>query len=186
MTANIDSILCIGRIQGPKGVKGEVRITAFGELLGTVKKFSFELYTSKGPIDGFLLEPQKKQAYNFYNIRAYKENIFLANIEGINSPEAVDGLKGLYLGLSLQTAKRDFASDNEPYMFEFLGLAVVDAEEPAIKGQVAAIREYEGRGWLVAEIDGREILIPLVAEYVDMSTVVDPLPIKGLKFLLEA
>lgn len=95
--------ICIGEIKGAHGVKGLVRLYVFADdhaLFKTLKKVSISLKNK------------------------HKNNMWLAEVEGIHSKEAADALKGakVYCERSaLQTTK-----ENEAYYADLIGMVCTD------------------------------------------------------------
>ena len=181
-------VLCLGRIQGSKGLDGLVKITSFGDLLASFKDFpiSLALYKGSKVLDGIIVQAQIVTEKIFESISNYKNNLLLAKIKGFDQAENSETIKGLYLGMVLDEAKLRFANAESPYLFQYINQAVVDEEDTTIGGMVKHIRQHQNLNWLVVDINNKEILVPLKEPYVKAKGIETPLVISGLRWLVEA
>ncbi|RME89372.1 MAG: hypothetical protein D6767_08505 [Candidatus Hydrogenedentota bacterium] len=165
-----DSILTIGRIQRPKGLKGDLRVIAFGNLLEEKNFYShISFYEAKGSKDGFLHQAKlRKDIQNTEIVLASRqsEKIFTLRIQGIDSVEKAEKLKGLFLGIPLQVAcqlaKR---ISDDPYFFEYVDAIVEDESKKEI-GTVSRLETALPKELLYIRLyTGEEIPIPLDSPY---------------------
>ena len=90
----------------------------------------------------------------------------VAKWEGCDSPEAADALKGA----AIAVARSDFPqlAGNEYYWVDLIGLQVIDRKGRKL-GSVKALRACAAHDLLEIEpvSAGAQILVPMVAEYID-------------------
>jgi len=161
---NNNLVLCIARIQKPKGLKGQIKVTAFGEFL---KQFpqntKLSLYSSTKVLDGLLIHPKKKKDITLTTLISQQNETAIIQINDIDSPEKVKTLQGYYIGMPLEEAQEKFADEKNPYYFQYLNLNIVDYESKITKGNVVRIEEINNKAMLVflSKEKQKEYYIPL-------------------------
>ncbi len=139
------SLILLGIIGAPHGVRGEVRIKAFtGDPLAIA--------------DYGALSDRKGRAYEITDIRPAKE-VVIARLKGVTTREAAEALNGTEL---LVPRDRLPASEdeNEFLQADLIGCAVVDPAG-AVLGTVTAVENYGAGDLLDIETpDGRSVLMP--------------------------
>lgn len=145
-------------------------MTAFGELLGEPVFFpEISLYSAAGVRDGLLLNPVFHEKKQILSAEENGKTISL-RLEGVDSVDDAEPLKGLYLGISLSHAC-DLARENfeEIFLFEYIGANVSAADtKPSqeTSGTIERIETVAGEPILYIRFPGGVVPIPLNADYV--------------------
>lgn len=160
-------ILVLGKIRGVRGLRGGIRVIYKGELLFRLDKQTvLGIFTAKSLKDGFLVEPVFKQALKLIHIASLSADTAEIRLEGINDADSAYLLKGCYLGMSVEEARQKFHNPKDPYLFEYIGLAVYEGE--LLKGTVDRIEEFNAKQWLIVQTEaGKEVMIPLQGPYIE-------------------
>jgi 16S rRNA processing protein RimM len=150
-----ERLLRVGRVGGPHGVRGELRVRLFNpesDVLGSVA-------------DVFLVAGDSADVRRFSVRRARPAtSIWLLELESIDSRELAAALAGRDLAVP-ETALAPLAP-REYYGFQLIGLAVVD-ESGACVGTVRDVLSSAGHDVLTLDdAAGTERMIPLVEEFV--------------------
>jgi 16S rRNA processing protein RimM len=139
------TLIRVARVAGAFGVKGEVRISAFTEDPKT-------LLAHKA-----LLKEDGSPGLTLLSGRAQKDNL-IARVEGIETPEAADALRGLQLFIPRDALPEP--DEDEFYLTDLIGLAAVSPTGEAL-GRIKAVRDFgagdileiqpsAGQSWWVA------------------------------------
>lgn len=175
MISKTHQILCLGRIQRPKGLKGLVRVTSFGELLENFNNHfqAVKLYKAKTIEDGFLRNAKEVDSINFkFNSR--NAEVVIGNIEGITAPEPIEKYKGLYLGVEFDEIQKLFPPSKQVYLFHYLDLTTIDANSKNIVGKIIRIENQANADYLAIQTkENDEIMFPLQDELVSKIDFVD-------------
>lgn len=145
-----DSLIIIGKIVAPHGVRGDVRViplTDFPERFYKLKTVLLE--------DGKTLTVKEA--------RAYKQQ-FLLKFAGLDDRTAIEPLKGKLL----KVTKDDLVKlpEGHYYIFDIIGLRVYD-EEGADLGVIADVLTTGSNDVYVAEQEGKKpLLIPAIKDVV--------------------
>jgi len=150
------SLVLYGKITKKHGLCGEVKVFAFGghpKTLSGVKKVYVEIPDQREPRK-FILSGIKIQ-----------KNTAILKLEGIDTPEAADGLKNLHVLVErndLQPPEED-----EYYWSDLIGLRVCTSSGENI-GEVKELIDSGGHDILVIESARREreFLVPFVSRFV--------------------
>lgn len=142
-------ILILGRIQRAKGLNGDIRVTAFGELLSKWQERSqLDLYSGTSAKDGFIENPEYVKSLNLELVKEIRSNgIIVLRFQEYTQKDLIDDeLKGLYIGLDLEKAKEKYGDLENPYLFQWLDLKVFDRKnlEEAV-GIICGFEEYSGK-----------------------------------------
>ncbi len=146
MSHSGDDLICVGAIAGAYGVHGEVRLKSF-----CARPEDIINYTP-------LTDETGGRTFSLTLSRAMK-NGFVARLEGINSKEAADALRGIRLFAPRSSLPN--LPDDEFYHADLIGLTVLDTGGTVL-GRVHAVQNH-GAGDLL-EITpgagGNTILLP--------------------------
>lgn len=163
------SIVSLGRVQRPKGLNGQMRVTTRGEILAQLKKNDVvTLYQAEGMLYGYLQQPSAKEKLTIEEVLSVFPDYIVLSAKSFNSPEQVQAIQGFYFGLDRKSPPAWFApQDNEFYLFEYVGLRVYDQTGKAY-GQVARVEDNIASPLLVIKLEKtrQEILLPQQAPYV--------------------
>jgi 16S rRNA processing protein RimM len=164
-----DTLVLLGTIGAPHGVKGEVRIKAF-----TGDPMAIANY---GP-----LSDEKGRRFEIAELRPAKE-VVIARLKGVTSREAAETLTGLKLFVPREKLP-DPEDEDEFLQADLVGCAVV-GPDAVVLGTIAAVVNF-GAGDLldVATTDGRSVLLPFTKAFVPKVDIparrVDAVPPEGL------
>ena len=157
--------MVMGRVMGPYGVKGWVKVHTYTESKTTLLDYAtwwIRPRTGSGDADGGA-KPWKE-----YRIEASREQgaSLVAQLAGIGDREAAAGLKGADVGVPRATLPA--TEENELYYSDLVGLAVLNRQGVRL-GVVAKVLDFGAHPVLCIadETTAQERMIPFVAVYVD-------------------
>jgi len=145
-----DSLIIIGKIVAPHGVRGDVRViplTDYPERFYGLKKVLLD--------DGKTLNVQEARAYN---------QQILMKFAGLDDRTAVDALKGKLL----KVAKKDVVKlpEGHYFIFDIIGLSVFD-EAGACLGAITDVLNTGSNDVYITEQEGKKpLLIPAIKDVV--------------------
>jgi 16S rRNA processing protein RimM len=140
----------LGRITGPQGIKGEVKLQSF-----TADPLAIASY---GPLDA-----SSGLRLTIKSVKPYK-NMLLARIEGVEDRNGAEALRGVELMIDRDRLPE--ADDDEIYHADLIGLSAHDTAGHLV-GTVVAVLDF-GAGELLElkPADGKTILVPFNVETV--------------------
>jgi 16S rRNA processing protein RimM len=154
--ADGDDCVVFGRVLGPFGVKGWIKVQTFTTEQQTLLEYPEWWLRPRGGV-------WQKRA-----IESAREHgaTLLAQLAGVVYRDAAVALKGSDIGVP--RGALPVAAENEIYYSDLVGLEVVNRQAECL-GQVAAVQDYGAHPVLrVADAAaGTERMIPFVAAYVD-------------------
>ncbi len=145
--------LIVGKIVNSKGLSGEVKVSPMTKSPGRFDDLSFAYVDSHG----------EKIKYGIEHV-SYTNKFILIKLEGINSLEKAQKLKGQYLYVDRSNAIK--LSNGEYFLSDIIGLDVFDTNNKQL-GKISEI--YSPGGNDVYEITGRDkskILIPAIGKVI--------------------
>ena len=145
----------IGKIVAIHGLKGEVRVDPWCDYPEFLCEFD-ELYFAKG-----------EESVAITNARVHK-NIVIMKIEGIDTPEAAEKLRGRILYMDRNDVELD---EGTYFVQDLLGLEVVDADNGTVYGKITDVRNTGASDIYTIKSDEREFLFPAVPEYVEKTDI---------------
>lgn len=149
--ANNTQNVCVGRISGVRGIKGEVRIKSFTEDPADL--------TAYGP-----LHFEDGSVVTLKNVQVLKGEV-VARLGGIDSRDKAEALKGT----ELFAARDKFPEPDEGefYYDQLVGLQVRNKEGQAI-GEVIGMQDYGAGDVVEVKIEGQKqtLLLPFTADCV--------------------
>lgn len=162
-----EKVLCIGRIKDARGLRGDLKITAFGELLDEVElPLNINTYSATGARDGFLIDAELCGSLKITAVQREKQPVI--SCAGIDNRDEAENLRGLYLGMTLPEARETFSGRDrtEEFLFEYVDLDVHSADG-VYKGRVDHIYSSGNASWLsVSTEEGGEVLLPLNGPFI--------------------
>lgn len=126
MTSDPKSLIRVGRVAGAFGVKGEVRITAFTEDAKTLLAHKT------------LLREDGTAGLTIQSGRVQKDAV-IARVAEIETPEAADAMRGLYLYISRDALPEP--AEDEFYLTDLIGLSAVSPTGEAL-GRIKTVRDF--------------------------------------------
>lgn len=163
--------ICIGEISNVHGIKGQVTVRSFAD--------DSSLFTSGAVVT----DKKGTQEFNFTKFAPHK-NSFLAVLEGVETREAAEELKGTQLYIE-RDALPD-TQDDETYYVDLIGLDVIEGDDKI--GAVVAVQNFGASDLLEIKRDGaRNIYLPYTDETI-LNIDEDKIHVKfpnGLKELYE-
>lgn len=140
----------IGKIVAVQGLKGEVRVEPWCDSADFLCSFDL-LYFNKG-----------NTAVNIVRSRPHK-NIVLMKIEGVDTPEAAQELRGKVLYMDREDVELE---EGTYFVQDLVGLDVIDADSGAVYGKLSDVT-YTGAND-VYHIKGaeREYLVPAIPDVI--------------------
>jgi 16S rRNA processing protein RimM len=151
-----EKLLVIGRVLGPFGVQGWVKIQPLTDEPARFKDLK-KFFLVKDP------DVPAPEEFQLEEVKFTPDKV-LAKIAGFSNPEETHRVKNLLVALHRQEARPLPA--NRFYLFDLTGLAVFN-EEAKFIGRVRDVWEIAGgNAVIVLETDGGEKLIPASREVV--------------------
>jgi 16S rRNA processing protein RimM len=139
-------------VRRPHGVRGELRAEPLG---GDAARF----------VPGMTLYGEDGSVYTVASARPAAEGDMLLALSEVVSRDAADALRGVYLCVDRESARR--LGEDEWFDFELVGLRVVSSQDGAVLGTVADVEEYPEQSVLVVrDAGGADRRIPLVRAHV--------------------
>jgi 16S rRNA processing protein RimM len=151
--AEKDKRVCLGEITGAHGVKGEVRVRTYTEDPQAIAAY--------GP----LRDEAGTRTFTILSARPAKEGA-VARVEGVETREAAQALKGVALWVERAALPGDLEEDSY-YHADLIGLVAISVDGAAL-GQVVAVQNY-GAGDLLEvrpATGGKTVLVPFTEETV--------------------
>lgn len=152
------SMVIIGRILKPFGVRGEVRVESLTDVPGRFEGLQTVTLS--------LVNGEKEEA-TVTSVRQVNQGIILG-LSAISSPEAAAPYRGAWIKVPVNhNLPRD---EDTFYQFELIGLRVEDSAGQTI-GHVEEVLEYPQHHVLVIRSLDREMLIPANRRIIEMVDV---------------
>ncbi len=147
------SLIAIGRVIGPHGIKGELRLFSYADSVETF-----------APGVSLLLQrhDDKQGEYTIVAARPHKKGILL-QLEGINSLDEVNVWRDAEV--FLQTAKLKELDEDSYYWFQVIGLKVVTVDHKFL-GKITNIIRTRSNDVYVVRNQSEELLIPAIESVV--------------------
>jgi len=137
--------LVIGQITKPHGVRGEVRVRPHTDV---PERFSWLTQVYVGQTN-----PQLRQ---IESMRWHKE-ILLLKFDGLDSRDAIEGLRGQYLQVPESEAIP--LADDEYFLYQLIGLQVV-SDDGQVLGELKQVIETGANRVFVVRGEAGELLLP--------------------------
>jgi 16S rRNA processing protein RimM len=128
-----DGKLCLGRITGAHGLKGEVRVESYTAVPEDIAAY------------GALSDESGARSFKFSSLRVVKDGNIVARIASVPDRATADSLRGVRLYVQRDDLPQ--LDDDEWYYADLIGLKALTAEGELI-GEVASIQNF-GAGDLV-------------------------------------
>ena len=158
-----DKRILLGRILGPHGLKGEVKIKSFTEA-----PLDIASYGAVAASDGRLFELVQPRVQG---------EIVVAAIKGIADRTSAESLRGLEL--SIDRADLPEPEDDEFYHADLIDLPVVDADGAEV-GRVAAFHNFGGGDVMEMRRGTARVFVPFTQK------MVPSVDVKGGRMVLSA
>lgn len=169
--SDLEAFVAIGRIQKPRGVRGEVFLLP---LTDYPERF-------EGLTEVLLERPDGvRVSLRVEAFRAYGKRLGI-KFRGFETPEAVGRLKGSVL-LVCREAVYPLPEDTF-YVFEVVGLKV-ETEAGEAVGKVVDVLSFPANDVYVVDRDGEEVLLPAVRELIQVDLAGGRVVVRDLEGLL--
>ncbi len=165
-----DDLVRLARIVAPRGLRGEVRIVPY---TGDPKEMEGYGSVLIGEVGGGY------SAYEVEWVRRTGPHRFALKLRGVDDRHQAEALRGCEV--AVERRRLPATSEDEYYWHDLLGMRVVTVQGEDV-GRVESILETGANDVYVVRQEGREVLIPAIAQVVvsvDVEAgimVVDPLP----------
>ena len=161
-----ESVVVVGRIGRPYGVKGWVHLQSYTEPSGNLIEYRPWLITGSGR--------RGWEQLDCVDVRAYRES-FVGLFVDITDRSQAANLSGLNLGVPLETLPEP--NSGEYYWHQLIGLPVVN-EDKVMLGKVTKLMPTGANDVLVVRSETGERLIPFVAGTVDSVNLDDSILVR--------
>ncbi|MBF0517074.1 MAG: 16S rRNA processing protein RimM [Nitrospirae bacterium] len=142
--------MLIGRIIKPWGVKGELKAQLIGISEETL--MSVDDVTLSGSGHSFHITSKK-----------FRPDCVVLKFDGIDSPEEAIRFNGM--SMEAEGVELPPLEEGQYYIDDIIGLDVVSADGQTL-GKVSDVQSYPANDCYVLQYNGRECLIPAIAEVV--------------------
>ncbi len=140
-----------GRVVGTHGVRGMLRVQPWCDTPAVLCEFA-TLYTA----------PEERAAVRVCAARQHG-NLVLLQLEGVETVEAAEGLRGR----TLYAARRDLKLEEGRYLIDdLLGCRVNDADTGALLGTLCEVSATGANDVWHVERDGKIYLVPAIEEVI--------------------
>ena len=162
---NKEKILILGYIKKPHALKGAVLVICKGELLATLEKpAEVNIYRADKIRDGFLINPLFTGTLQILSMKESRPENYLVQLKGVHTIEEAEAYRGVYFGIGLNEARELFSTPEDPYLFEYVDLEVLD-QKGNFLGRVERVESSGYAEWIVINTEKGEKMIPLESEY---------------------
>ena len=161
----------VGMVNNTHGIKGEMKFTLWCDDISYLKQLKVLYLDDKGekPVKIISVRPQK--------------NVAILKLEGINTIEQAEELKGRVLYCNRDDAVID---ENANYIADLIGCYVVDIDTEEEYGQVKDVLNYGSCDIYDVESWGKHTLIPATPDIVkEINTEYQVIRIKKMKGLFD-
>lgn len=159
-----------GKIVNTHGIKGEVKIMPYTDIPEILCEFE-RLFIGNDKSE-IIIERSR-----------VAKNMVIAKLEGVNTPEEAEKFHNKILYMH----RDDLELDEDTYFIEdLIGIEVKDADTGFVYGKITDVMQTGANDVYVVEGNGREYLIPAIADVV-ISTDIDAnlMTIRALEGLFE-
>ncbi|MFC1541515.1 ribosome maturation factor RimM [Candidatus Latescibacterota bacterium] len=158
VNAEKTTYIAIGRIQGARGLNGEIKVKNISNIQGRYKNLDFvSLEFSDGEIASYEVEYLKVNGQTV-----------ILKLNGIENRNDAKALSGAYVNVSVD--KIAPLGNDSYYIFDLEGMEVFDTEGKNV-GSVKRVELLSANDLIYVENDFEEIIIPAIKEFiVDVDT----------------
>ncbi len=153
--------LTIGQLINTHGVKGELKATALTDNPDRFKKLKW-VYIQK--------QNETLEKYKIAGVKFFKHFVIL-KFEGIDSIEAAEKLKGLYMKVDRENAVK--LPKDSFFITDIIGLNVYDENNTLLGKLTDVIQTGSNDVYTVKDDSGKEILIPALRSVVKEVSIQD-------------
>lgn len=143
-----------GKIVNTHGIKGEVKIMPYTDVPELLCEFD-RLFLDRKEI--------------FIERARVAKNMVIAKLEGVNTPEQAEKLRNKILYMHRDDLELD---DGTYFIQDLIGVEVKDADTDVVYGKITDVMQTGANDVYVIKGDGKEYLIPAIADVV-ISTDID-------------
>ena len=155
--------MVIGRIGGPYGVQGWVRVNSFTDPPGNLIDYSpWCLCPAAGVVDSLPLDNPGWREIPVLDVRAHQQ-AYVARLEGVADRTAAERLKGYWVGV--RASLFEPAGRDEFYWRDLVGMSVWNQVGVCL-GLVDRLFETGAHDIIVVKGEQGEVLIPFHRQFV--------------------
>ncbi len=122
------------------------------------------IYTGESIKDGFIDQAVLSEAVKLESIYPVAHEVISVKLAGLRTPEEAQKYQGSFIGMPLDEAKARFGDPKEPWLFQYIGMALIEEEQEI--GRVLRVEE-SGLQWLVVSAAGKEIMVPMNGPFIE-------------------
>jgi 16S rRNA processing protein RimM len=149
-----EALVAVGRIVAAHGLRGELKAVPLTDWPERISQIPSLFVYGDGP--------KPAESHEIESVRPADRQV-LIKLRGVDDRNAAESLKGLWLGIP--QSKRKPLPENAYYPDQLIGLHAETPEGDRI-GIVTAVLPYPAQDLLSVDREGREILIPMVKEFI--------------------
>jgi len=149
-----EALAAVGRIVAAHGLRGEVKAILLTDSPERISEIPRVFVYGEGS--------EAAESYEIEAVRPADRQV-LIKLRGVDDRNAAESLRGRFLGIP--QSKRKPLPDDAYYPDQLVGLRVETSDGNRI-GTVTAVLPYPAQNLLSVDRDGREVLIPMVKEFV--------------------
>ena len=146
------SLVAVGKVVKTHGVRGALKVLAYGETLGTMEAGD-ELFSIEGG---------GRRRWTLVSLNSQKR-VLIVQFEEIGGIDEAQALTGKDLFIDKDRLPR--LPSGEYYHFQLIGLSV-ETKEGKPLGTLSAVFETGGHDVYVVEKGGKELLIPAIEQVI--------------------
>lgn len=160
-TSPAERLIALGEIVGTHGVRGLVRFQSYGRVAGALPT-DRPVYLTARPAPGSQPDGGDAHVVTVEAVRPHGK-VSLLRVAGVDDLDAAAGLVGR--AVALPEHELPEPEPGEYYVYQLVGLDVVTTDGEPL-GTIASSFSNGANEVLVVRDDGREHLIPLIADVV--------------------
>lgn len=151
----ISKLICIAKIHGPHGVRGEVKIRSYLDVPEDLKAYET------------LFDIDTQQSYKIMSLRHTHERIFIARLEGVNDRNKAESLRGIDLGIEKKLLP-DLEETSDFYIEDLINLKVRLMSNNQEIGFVKAVHNFGASDLLEIKLNetAKPILVPFAGAWI--------------------
>jgi 16S rRNA processing protein RimM len=151
----VESLISVGSIVRPHGIRGEVKIHFFTERPEWFEEIR-SVYLERKKDGGEWVRVERGRVQG---------NRIILKLEGVDDRESADSLRGLEIRVGREDRHRPPLAEGSYYVFDLIGLEVVSTDGRKI-GSIVDVLNTSAQDVYVVEHRGKEMMIPAVKQFI--------------------